>query len=99
MLQCVGEGIHASVSLANLRTGGDQDTPPTWQPVAVKQFRYHTQPAPPPRVVQTFRDEVFRLRGLSHPHIVAFKGLMLRPRLAIVTEYVGEHRCETHVFP
>ncbi|RHY31309.1 hypothetical protein DYB32_003607 [Aphanomyces invadans] len=80
----VGEGIHACVK--QIQVDGHA--------VALKEFRYEAQgrSVPPHGVVTTFRHELDVLMAIDHNNIVKLVGVVLEPRLAIVTEYMDGGR-------
>ncbi|ETW08558.1 TKL protein kinase [Aphanomyces invadans] len=84
----VGEGIHACVK--QIQVDGHA--------VALKEFRYEAQgrSVPPHGVVTTFRHELDVLMAIDHNNIVKLVGVVLEPRLALVTEYMdggSVHAC------
>ncbi|ETV89418.1 TKL protein kinase [Aphanomyces astaci] len=75
----VGEGIHACVK--QVQMNGTM--------LAVKEYRYQTaQVVPPHGVVRAFQHEVDMLLAIHHDNIVGLVGVVLHPRLALVTEYM-----------
>lgn len=80
----IGEGIHSCVYhalLAGSSSGQDQD-------VAIKEFRYLAS-LPPLQVLNTFRHEYEMLSACSNSaSIIQPLGVVLQPRLAILTEFV-----------
>ncbi|RHY94047.1 hypothetical protein DYB37_002159 [Aphanomyces astaci] len=75
----VGEGIHACVK--QVQMNGTM--------LAVKEYRYQTAHAVPPHgVVRAFQHEVDMLLAIHHDNIVGLVGVVLHPRLALVTEYM-----------
>lgn len=84
-----GEGIHSCVRRAKLtdHRGATQD-------VAMKEFRYLHEP-PPLQVLNTFRHEyrvLSALAGQGAEYVPAFLGVVLRPKLAILTEFCNMGR-------
>ncbi|KAF0698759.1 Aste57867_10617 [Aphanomyces stellatus] len=86
--QPVGEGIHACVK--QIRIDGR-----VW---ALKEYRYELQqgtepPLPPYRVLQAFLHELDILASVHHDNIVSVVGVVLEPKMALVTEYMDSGRC------
>lgn len=79
----IGEGIHSCVYHALLAGSSGEE-----QDVAVKEFRYLAS-LPPLQVLNTFRHEYEMLGACSSSaSIIRSLGVVLQPRLAILTEFV-----------
>lgn len=88
--QPIGEGIHSCVYHASLLAGSSGEE----QDVAVKEFRYLAS-LPPLQVLKTFRHEYEMLDACSSSSsIIRSLGVVLQPRLAILTEFLRMGRCD-----
>ncbi|TMW57183.1 hypothetical protein Poli38472_003108 [Pythium oligandrum] len=88
--QTIGEGVHAAVYHVRIRKGEDG-----MEEAAMKEFRYHptSHGSPPILVLQAFRQEVemlLRTSRDSNNYLIRFVGVILAPRLAIITEFCAD---------
>ncbi|KAL7686910.1 putative serine/threonine-protein kinase YKL116C, predicted [Plasmopara halstedii] len=84
----IGEGVHAQVSRGLLHCESDGGS----VRVAVKEFR-HQHKVPPINVLRAFQQE-YRILDYCRSqngcgYIVEMLGVMVEPRLALITEYLG----------